>query len=268
MRLSPVTLPASSRSSLLSLQGFTSRHERGHAGAGRECRWRQGALVSSACAADVLQGGAHRHERGRADLQSECAGVHYIGPVEQHRLCAAVALQGGPHHHERGRAGTVTNCELHHRGPHTLSVCDAITLQGGAHHHERGRAGARVGRHPRPHGQVRSHVTAESTALIAGEACPAQVLRSTVAQDVSRLVLVLHPHLIRYCALQLGLVSRNVTVWQPRERYRKASELSRVRGKLSCLLINDLDAGLGHFEHTQVTVNNQASCRRAVKSLC
>jgi hypothetical protein len=31
-----------------------------------------------------------------------------------------------------------------------------------------------------------------------------------------------------------------------------------VRGKLSCLLINDLDAGLGHFKNTQVTVNNQA----------
>ena len=42
-----------------------------------------------------------------------------------------------------------------------------------------------------------------------------------------------------------------------RERYRKAAELSRVRGKLSCLLINDLDAGLGHFANTQVTVNNQ-----------
>ena len=42
-----------------------------------------------------------------------------------------------------------------------------------------------------------------------------------------------------------------------RERYRKAAELAKVRGKLSCLLINDIDAGLGHFENTQVTVNNQ-----------
>ena len=42
-----------------------------------------------------------------------------------------------------------------------------------------------------------------------------------------------------------------------RERYRKAAELAKVRGKLSCLLINDIDAGLGHFESTQVTVNNQ-----------
>lgn len=45
-----------------------------------------------------------------------------------------------------------------------------------------------------------------------------------------------------------------------RERYRRASELSRVRGKLSCLLINDLDAGLGHFKATQTTVNNQVWC--------
>ena len=42
-----------------------------------------------------------------------------------------------------------------------------------------------------------------------------------------------------------------------RDRYRRAAELSRVRGKLSCLLINDLDAGIGHFENTQITVNNQ-----------
>jgi hypothetical protein len=42
-----------------------------------------------------------------------------------------------------------------------------------------------------------------------------------------------------------------------RDRYRKASELSKVRGKLSCLMINDLDAGVGHFDNTQHTVNNQ-----------
>ena len=42
-----------------------------------------------------------------------------------------------------------------------------------------------------------------------------------------------------------------------RERYLKAAELSKVRGKLSCLLINDVDAGLGHYENTQITVNNQ-----------
>jgi len=33
--------------------------------------------------------------------------------------------------------------------------------------------------------------------------------------------------------------------------------MSKVRGKFSCLLINDLDAGIGHFKDTQVTVNNQ-----------
>jgi hypothetical protein len=42
-----------------------------------------------------------------------------------------------------------------------------------------------------------------------------------------------------------------------RERYRKAAELSRVRGKMSALMINDLDAGIGRFENTQCTVNNQ-----------
>ena len=35
--------------------------------------------------------------------------------------------------------------------------------------------------------------------------------------------------------------------------------MSRTRGKFSCLLINDLDAGIGHFKDTQVTVNNQVS---------
>lgn len=47
-----------------------------------------------------------------------------------------------------------------------------------------------------------------------------------------------------------------------RERYRKASELSRVRGKLSCLIINDIDAGLGHFGNTQITVS---SCHLLLK---
>lgn len=37
-----------------------------------------------------------------------------------------------------------------------------------------------------------------------------------------------------------------------RERYRKAADMSKVRGKLSCLLINDIDAGIGHFGNTQV----------------
>lgn len=42
-----------------------------------------------------------------------------------------------------------------------------------------------------------------------------------------------------------------------RERYRKAAEVSRTQGKLGCLVINDLDAGIGRFGNTQVTVNNQ-----------
>jgi SpoVK/Ycf46/Vps4 family AAA+-type ATPase len=42
-----------------------------------------------------------------------------------------------------------------------------------------------------------------------------------------------------------------------RERYRKAAEMSKVRGKLTCLVINDLDAGIGRFGNTQCTVNNQ-----------
>jgi len=42
-----------------------------------------------------------------------------------------------------------------------------------------------------------------------------------------------------------------------RERYRKASEMSKVRGKMTALVINDIDAGVGHFKNTQTTVNNQ-----------
>lgn len=42
-----------------------------------------------------------------------------------------------------------------------------------------------------------------------------------------------------------------------RERYRTASKVVQNQGKMSCLLINDIDAGLGRFGNTQVTVNNQ-----------
>ncbi|XP_019167364.1 PREDICTED: ribulose bisphosphate carboxylase/oxygenase activase, chloroplastic [Ipomoea nil] len=42
-----------------------------------------------------------------------------------------------------------------------------------------------------------------------------------------------------------------------RERYRTASQVVQNQGKLSCLMINDIDAGLGRFGNTQVTVNNQ-----------
>lgn len=42
-----------------------------------------------------------------------------------------------------------------------------------------------------------------------------------------------------------------------RERYRTASQVIQNHGKVSCLMINDLDAGLGRFGNTQMTVNNQ-----------
>jgi len=43
-----------------------------------------------------------------------------------------------------------------------------------------------------------------------------------------------------------------------RLRYREAAELLRVRGKMCVLMINDLDAGAGRFDHgTQYTVNTQ-----------
>ena len=43
-----------------------------------------------------------------------------------------------------------------------------------------------------------------------------------------------------------------------RLRYREASELVKVRGKMAVLLINDLDAGAGRFDRlTQYTVNTQ-----------
>ncbi|KAG1364467.1 putative Ribulose bisphosphate carboxylase/oxygenase activase, chloroplastic [Cocos nucifera] len=42
-----------------------------------------------------------------------------------------------------------------------------------------------------------------------------------------------------------------------RERYRTASQVIQNQGKISCLMINDIDAGLGRFGNTQMTVNNQ-----------
>ncbi|KAK9829417.1 hypothetical protein WJX72_005740 [[Myrmecia] bisecta] len=42
-----------------------------------------------------------------------------------------------------------------------------------------------------------------------------------------------------------------------RERYRRAADISRIQGKLSCLVIHDIDAGIGRYANTQVTVNNQ-----------
>lgn len=42
-----------------------------------------------------------------------------------------------------------------------------------------------------------------------------------------------------------------------RERYRTASLVIKNQGKMSCLMINDIDAGVGRFGNTQMTVNNQ-----------
>ncbi|KAI3929258.1 hypothetical protein MKX01_006494 [Papaver californicum] len=42
-----------------------------------------------------------------------------------------------------------------------------------------------------------------------------------------------------------------------RERYRTASQVIQNQGKMSCLMINDIDAGLGRYGNTQMTVNNQ-----------
>ncbi|XP_051135804.1 ribulose bisphosphate carboxylase/oxygenase activase, chloroplastic isoform X1 [Andrographis paniculata] len=42
-----------------------------------------------------------------------------------------------------------------------------------------------------------------------------------------------------------------------RQRYRTASQVVQNQGKMSCLMINDIDAGLGRFGDTQLTVNNQ-----------
>nr|XP_007150830.1 hypothetical protein PHAVU_005G184300g [Phaseolus vulgaris]ESW22824.1 hypothetical protein PHAVU_005G184300g [Phaseolus vulgaris] len=42
-----------------------------------------------------------------------------------------------------------------------------------------------------------------------------------------------------------------------RERYRTASQVVQNQGKMSCLMVNDIDAGLGRYGNTQMTVNNQ-----------
>ncbi len=43
-----------------------------------------------------------------------------------------------------------------------------------------------------------------------------------------------------------------------RLRYREAAELTRVRGRMTVLMINDIDAGIGRLDaHTQYTVNTQ-----------
>ena len=45
-----------------------------------------------------------------------------------------------------------------------------------------------------------------------------------------------------------------------RSRYKRAGEIVKRHGVMSCLIVNDIDAGLGWFENTQHTVNNQTVC--------
>eukprot|EP00271_Cylindrocystis_brebissonii_P008002 TRINITY_DN22004_c0_g1_i2.p1 TRINITY_DN22004_c0_g1~~TRINITY_DN22004_c0_g1_i2.p1 ORF type:complete len:249 (-),score=67.23 TRINITY_DN22004_c0_g1_i2:1057-1803(-) len=42
-----------------------------------------------------------------------------------------------------------------------------------------------------------------------------------------------------------------------RDRYRTASQIIKNKGKMSAIVINDLDAGIGRHVNTQLTVNNQ-----------
>lgn len=45
-----------------------------------------------------------------------------------------------------------------------------------------------------------------------------------------------------------------------RQRYKRAGEIVKRHGVMSCLIINDIDAGVGWFKDTQQTVNNQTVC--------
>ena len=51
-----------------------------------------------------------------------------------------------------------------------------------------------------------------------------------------------------------------------RERYRRAAEHAKNRGKMPCLIINDLDAGIGIQANVQRTV--RAACTAYVVALC
>lgn len=50
-----------------------------------------------------------------------------------------------------------------------------------------------------------------------------------------------------------------------RERYRRSAEMARVRGRLPCLIINDLDAGVGIQEGVQRTVRAPFGCKHHTK---
>ncbi len=60
-----------------------------------------------------------------------------------------------------------------------------------------------------------------------------------------------------------GMLISNYVASMRRERYRKAADMSRVNGKLSCLLINDLDAGIARFGNTQVGLGAWTPLHRA-----
>lgn len=53
-------------------------------------------------------------------------------------------------------------------------------------------------------------------------------------------------------AHELAVASAYMLWPSPSMLSQQASVLVQVRGKMACLLINDIDAGLGHFANTQV----------------
>lgn len=67
-------------------------------------------------------------------------------------------------------------------------------------------------------------------------------------------------HDAQVCVLTWHLIGK---AWLPILR-RLPCILLQVRGKMSCLLINDIDAGLGHFANTQVG----RACSAAISLQC
>ena len=52
-----------------------------------------------------------------------------------------------------------------------------------------------------------------------------------------------------------------------RDRYRRAAEVAKVRGRLPCLMINDLDAGVGIQEGVQRTVRGLTTIAQRLLNL-
>jgi len=52
-----------------------------------------------------------------------------------------------------------------------------------------------------------------------------------------------------------------------RDRYLEAASMMHVQGRPTCLIINDIDAGLGRFRGEQMTVNNQ-NVQGTLMNLC